>query len=328
MEKHEGKIFLKNRLNSLRRIGIFDVFSPERQGAQGRWKELKTNALPHRFSLMFARLLLAPLLLAASVLLYLAWKYETASFAYGLAPLLVGAAVVFVLSPQINWWWYSRHPRDLSPRLTAMLEQHQGFYRGLPKAQQLLFRQRVELFRMGTDWTPVGGWPEDMGVPPDVQLAIAAQAVMLTFGRPVFLFEKFEKVIVYPQAFASPDYPFFHASELYEPDGCALFSAEHVLQGFLQPGKMYNVALHEYARAFVRAYPNEPWPAVETPEHWEAFEKISAMSRQYVDTFVGLAGVEALPVAIHHFFTFPEKFAEILPDEAAVLQGIFDAIRL
>jgi hypothetical protein len=273
---------------------------------------------------MFARLLIAPLIFLAVVLLGLAWSFEAPKYALGLVPLLVAAAVVYVLSPQINWWWYSKRPPELPARLGEMLARFCPFYQRLGSAARAKFRQRVALFRMATDWTPAG-WPEDSdGLPPDVELAIAAQAVIVTFGRPEFVFDRFEKVIVYPVAFPSPEYQFFHASELYEPDGCLLFSAGHVVQGFAQPGKMYNIALHEYARVFVRTYARENYPDFESPEQWERLEKMSGMSRQYIESFIGLAGVEALAVAIHHYFTFGEPFREAFPEEAAVLEQIFE----
>jgi hypothetical protein len=38
---------------------------------------------------------------------------------------------------------------------------------------------------------------------------------------------------------------------------------------------------------------------------------------------IGLAGVEAFPVAVHHFFTFPLRFATIFPAENQAFEKIF-----
>ena len=270
---------------------------------------------------MFANRLATPFALVALLFLYLAWKVDTA-WSLWLVPFLVIAAVIFIFSAEINWWWYNRHPPKLTPVLTRLLAQHCGYYQRLNAAEQQRFRDRVALFRMGTEWTPMG-WPEDMEtLPPDIELALAAQAVILTFHRPTFLFDQFEKVIVYPVPFPSPEYPFPHASELYAEDGCLIFSAEHLMRGFTQPG-WYNVGLHEYAHAFVRSHPQEEYPILDEVSIWEKLAAASGMSRQQVESTIGIAGIAALPVAIHHFFVFPEQFAAQLPEEAAALERMF-----
>ncbi|MCC6283545.1 MAG: hypothetical protein IT262_23265, partial [Saprospiraceae bacterium] len=143
------------------------------------------------------------------------------------------------------------------------------------------------------------------------------------FHKDTFLFEQFEKNIVYPAPFSTPEYPFDHASELYAEDGCLLFSGRQVLAAFMQPLSWYNVALHEYARVFVLAYPKEPWPVFSDENIWEQLEKAGGMPRAHVESVIGLAGADPLPVAIHHYFTFPEGFRKALPEVSGVLDGIF-----
>ncbi len=269
---------------------------------------------------IFANLLAAPFLAGALLFLYLTWT-KNIDLAPWIIPFVLAATVIYLFAPQINWWWYNRNPPELTPGLTGMLERFCGFYRRLDKAGKKRFRERVVLFRMGTDWTPEA-WPEEV-LPPDVELAIAAQAVTLNFHQQNFLVEKFEKVIVYPMPFPTPEYTFAHASELFEPDGCLLFSAEQVIQAFLQPAQWYNVALHEYAKAFVLTHPAEPYPDWSADDTWDQLAAVSGMSREHVEAVIGLAGVEPLPVAIHHFFIFPERFREVFPEAADIFDRIF-----
>jgi hypothetical protein len=270
---------------------------------------------------MFANLLAAPFALAALVLLYLAWKVDH-SYAPWMVPFVVAAAGVFVLSPQINWWWYSRRPPRLSEGLAGMLERFWPFYQRLGAAGKQKVRDRVALFRMGIDWT-AKGWPEDT-VPPDVQLALAAPAIALTFERPEFMLGKFEKVIVYPRPFPSPEYPVAHASELFLPDHCLLFSGEQLMQAFIQPGQVYNVGLHEVARVFVHNHPEADFPDLGDEAVWTSLEKASGMPRTHIDAVIGLAGTEPLPVAIHHYVMFPQPFRTEMPQEAEALDRIFN----
>ncbi|GAB4487887.1 MAG: hypothetical protein OHK0019_03480 [Saprospiraceae bacterium] len=269
---------------------------------------------------MFANYLLAPFAFAALVFLYLAWEVDS-DWAVWIAPFVLIAALIYIFSPQINWWWYSRRPPKLEPGLVKMLERFSGFYQRLSASDKQKFRDRIALFRMGTDWEPMAF--EGEAVPADVQFILAHQAVMLTFNRSDFLFEKFEKVIVYPRPFATPEFPFDHASELYEADGCLLFSAKQVVQAFTQPNLWYNVGLHEYAKAFALSYPKEAWPAFSEENIWEKLEAVSGMPYGHVESVIGIKGVDMLPVAIHHYFTFPERFQTVFPNETENFKRIF-----
>ena len=269
---------------------------------------------------MFAYLLALPFVFGALTFLYLAWSVDN-KYAPYMVPFLIVGALIYILNPQINWWWYSKHPPKLSEGLTKLLKRFCTFYQNLSIGDKRKFEGRVGLFRMGTNWTPIG-WPEDE-LPPDVELVLAVQAVSLTFNREKFLFTDFEKVIIYPKSFPSPEHPYPHASELYAQDGCLIFSAEHVMRAYFNPGQLYQVGLHEYAKAFVLAYSKEDWPAFAGENVWTGLETASGMSRQNVETTVGLSGLDALPVAIHHFFIFPITFKKVFRGEFEQLSSIF-----
>ena len=269
---------------------------------------------------MFSNYFAAPFVFLSLYFLYLGWEVDS-DYAIWIVPFVVMSALIYIFAPQINWWWYSRRPPALEPGLTHLLERFSGFYQRLSQPDKKKFRDRITLFRMGTDWEPMAF--EGEAVPADVQFVLAHQAVMLTFHREKFLFDKFEKVIVYPRPFPTPEHPYDHASELYEPDGCLLFSAVQVMQAFTEPAVWYNVALHEYARAFVLTYPEEPYPAFREDDIWEKLQAASGMPHGHVESVIGIREVDALPVAIHHYFTFPETFRAVFAAEANVLDGIF-----
>lgn len=269
---------------------------------------------------MFSNYIAAPFVFLALASLYLSWKVDI-DYSVWLLPFVLIATMIYIFAPQINWWWYSRRPPELPAGLRQLIERFSMFYRTLSPADQKKFRGRIALFQMGTDWEPMAF--EDETVPQDVQAVLAHQAVMLTLNRPVFLFDRFEKVIVYPRPFPTPEHPYDHASELFEPDGCLLFSAEQVIQAFVQPTQWYNVALHEYARAFVITYPTEHYPAFDAADVWEKLEAVSGMPRGHVESVIGIREQEALPVAIHHYFTFSERFRAAFAAEAQALDTIF-----
>ena len=80
----------------------------------------------------------------------LTWKIDE-WFVWFLVVSVAGTVVVFMLSPQINWWWYNRHPPDLPEPGIQLLDRVCGFYQRLEDAGKLRFRQRVALYLMGVE---------------------------------------------------------------------------------------------------------------------------------------------------------------------------------
>jgi hypothetical protein len=268
----------------------------------------------------FAYYLIAPFAFAALLVLFLAWEIDS-KYAIWMIPCLLGVSFGYVFSPQLNWWWYSKRPPQLETGVVRALEQFSPFYQRLATpAERQRFRDRLALTRMSTDWTP-SNMPDDT-LPPDLQTAIAAQAVCVTWGQDKFLIEQYEKVVVSPRAFLSPEFPYHHNSELHEADACLIFSARAVLDGFLNPRTHFNVALYEYAKAWAQV--NKVSLVVDAEEElWDKLEAASSFSRQQVETTVGLAGLHPQPVAIHHYFNFYPQMQRELPDLVAQMDQLF-----
>ena len=259
---------------------------------------------------MFSRLISIPFILMALISLFLAWEVHRSYSIYIVPPVLI-LALIFVLSPQINWWWYSRRPPDLKPVLRALLERAPGFYHRLGPDDQLKFRQRMALFVMAHEFMPEG----IEAVPPDAEAVVAASAITVTFGQEDFLFKKkYERIIFYVHPFPTPQYPeLFHTSEVFDEDGVLLFSLEHLFRGFMQPQQYFHLGLYEYAKVFMRTWPSARFPQVEEA-YWPVLERISGFSRKAIEEWVGLPDISPVAVAAAHFFIFPEAFKQEWPE--------------
>lgn len=267
---------------------------------------------------MFANKLLIPFVLLAMLFLYLMWEVDP-NYSIWIVPPVIVAALIHIFSPQINWWWYQTRPLPVDPMVKTLLGKHLPFYTNLSKEEKDRFDHRVELFQMANEFMPQG--MEE--VPKDMKGLIAANAVWLTFGREDFTFPKFENIIVYPHKFPSPQFPeTFHTSEIYEPDGVIIISLEQFVPSFLNMKQFYPIALHEYAKIFVISNPSENYPHFKD-DFWNILPQISGLSQDKIETFMGLRGIEPLPVAIVHFFTYPEEFKQFFPNEANSFQKIF-----
>jgi hypothetical protein len=146
----------------------------------------------------------------------------------------------------------------------------------------------------------------------------------MTYGRKEYLFPKFEHIVIYPSPFPSPQYESWHSSEIYEEDGVILFSAEHLMKSFLQPSGFFNTGLYEYAKVFMKSYPNEAYPTL-GEDIWEQLAQISGFNKTYLTAFIGLAekDIDVRAISMACYFIFPERFQAALPAVAEAYRAIF-----
>ncbi|MEZ4958742.1 MAG: zinc-dependent peptidase [Saprospiraceae bacterium] len=268
---------------------------------------------------MLSKYLLIPFVLGALVFFYIGWNVDS-DYAIYMAPFVVGAAAVYMLSPQIDWWQYQRKPPELDARLRHILNTQMPFYQNLSVENKTKFRHRIALYLEANEFIPKGS----ENVPVDVRGIVAACAVQLTLGLKDYLMGKFEHIIVYPHPFPSPQHTErWHACELFEEDGVIMFSSEQLMAGFVKPARYFNIGLYEYARVFQRCNPQIAFPVFD--EYiWDKLERISGFSLENIEKWIGLPAIDPLGVAVSHFFIFPEKFKDILPGEFAALSKIFN----
>lgn len=233
-------------------------------------------------------------------------------------PFVVGLLMSYVFAPQIDWWSFKRNPPELPGFLGNLLLTHFPFYQNLSAANKTRFRQRVAMYLEARGFFAQRGG-EEGEVPLDMKTMIAANVVMLTFGREDFILKKFERIFIYLQAFPTPDHQYLHASEINEEDECLIFSAEHLTLSFRQPHKYYNIIVHEYAKAFQLTYPNFDYPALDQ-SIWEKWEK------EKIVKYMGMPEdkINPLGVSVNLFFEAPKMFKEMMPDGFEKYQTVFN----
>jgi Mlc titration factor MtfA (ptsG expression regulator) len=252
---------------------------------------------------------------------YFAYAVDSQYALWVIGP-FVALVMIFVFSPQIDWWWYKKHPPQLPKPLLAFLEKYSRFYLNLNPGDQKKFRERMALFPMSKDFKSQS---EEGTVPEDIKAVVSACALPLTLQQEAFLLPKFETVIVYPRPFPSPQYPeHFHSSEIFEEDGVVIFAAEHLLNGFMEPLKYYDIGLHEWSRVWMLSQPEVQWPELEE-DFWEQLTAMSRFPREAIEKWINRPDVELLPVAIVHFFHFPRQFLAVAPSVYVQFQILFNA---
>lgn len=270
---------------------------------------------------MLSKYLIAPFVFGALIFLYLAWDVDS-DYSIYLVPCTAGIVLIYLMSPQIDWWWFKYRPPQLPGVLRHLINTRLPFYQNLSVKEKERFRTRMALYMHANEFKTQG--MDDM--PLDLKGVIAASVVQLTFGHEDFLLNKFEHIIVYPHPFPSPQYPDkWHASEIYEKDGVILFSAEHLMRGFMQSQKYFHIGLYEYARVFRRCYPGTQWPAF-GEDVWEKLERVSGMAHEAIVKYTGLPEVDSVAVAVAHFFVFPQKFKAVMPEEYECIDEILNPV--
>lgn len=268
---------------------------------------------------MPSRRLAVPFALLAALFIYLAYEIDEA-YTIGIVITVLILVLFYVFAPQINWWYWQRHPPELPPSLRALVERT-PFYQRLTEADKAVFRQRVYLFNHSNVFMPQA----IKEVTDDIKTAISTAAVQVTMHRETFRFPEYETIIVYAHPFPSPRFPdHLHASEVFDDEhgNGLIFSVEHVMRSFLQPQQYYNVGLHEYAQLLIKTSPEYHFPRLDEV-HWPVLEKISGFPHQKLLEYIGLDEIDILPVAIAHYFVFPARFQQQLPEVFAELEGIF-----
>lgn len=254
---------------------------------------------------MFAKLLVIPFALLAAVGLYLSWEYVE-GWTWLIIVGVIGGAFILIFSPQINWWYYHKHPPEVEPEIKTLLERHDVYYQSLSPLEKDRFRKRMALFIMGNQFMPQG-WEV---VPHDIEAVIAAAAVKVRFAQEELLFKSCERIVVYPMSFPSPAHPEeWHSSEWFEEDGVVLFSAKELMRGFINPEQYLNLAIYEYCRIYQIETPGLNWPQHEDP--WMLIQHISGWDKKAIIQMVGLKSVDPQGVLSTLWFTHPAQWAQV-----------------
>jgi Mlc titration factor MtfA (ptsG expression regulator) len=247
---------------------------------------------------------------------------------WGAAAFIILAAL-YVMSPQIDFWWFKRNPPPLTPVIERLINDNFSYYNKLNAELKARFRQRLTLYIMGNEFIrPVN--KEDSSamadrnrVPEDLKAAAAAHAIQVSFGREKYMTEKFEHIIIYPHPFPSPQYNYLHTSEIFEEDGVLLLTSDPMMIGFQTPQTFFSIGLYEYARIYKMLNPSASYPNLVENTWWD-LEQVSGMSKAAIEKVVGLEDLDLFGVAAHHFFTFPDRMLKLMPDLYTLLSNVFN----
>jgi len=233
--------------------------------------------------------------------------------AYTVGAAIIPLVLIYIFRPQIEWWWFSRNPQSLHPKMREIIQQVFSFYGKLSPENKERFEHRMTLYMHSKTYEKI----IIEVIPEDLKGLIAANQIKLTFGLEEYLSPKFEVIVFYPNRFPSPTINDFHASEVFEDGdfGGMIFAIDHIMPG-LQSSKEYNAVMHELVNLLWIQKKWSPTDFTEfaTPQNMMKLAKIRGISTQQIKKFLGKPKINFYAVVVEHFFANPKGFQNLLPE--------------
>lgn len=234
--------------------------------------------------MILSRALYSFLGLILGLVLYMVFVQENEVWRWGILPVAVLGFLTYIFSSEINHYWLNRFPLELDAREHQFLTRNFPYYAGLPPSNQKDFGKACIAFHRQRDFI-LQGMPN---FPDDLKVLLAAQAVFLShiFDLPLDTWREFDKVVLYPHPFMSPDIEEVHASETHLSEGVWLFSIDQLIPGMTQPHRFFNTGLYEFIRTIKAINPeqfakNHQPNAAALKKHAKSFTKIDYQNIYY-----------------------------------------------
>lgn len=245
-----------------------------------------------------ARRILVLAALAVGVCGYYIFFEDRDDMLLPMAASMIILVVAYIFQYQIDQLMIRGVPQRLDGAMRQMLVHTAPQFVAMPEIRQLMVEDRMKRWVIKKDFIN----KNEQDAPEDVKFIMAWYAVLLTMHQEAYLYEGIDRVVFYHHPFLSPLYTDeAHIAEVEPEDGTMIVSVAHVIKGHMERG-YYNIALHVMAEAFASCYIKE---AIQWPDDiWEQLETISSISKEKIESYIGLLLTDPWPVAVHHQVTY------------------------
>ena len=258
----------------------------------------------------FSKILALPLVIIFAGYLYYLLEYLGEQWIFILIPLILLVAL-YTFHPQIDYWYLKKKPIPLDDEIKNWLNKYSPYYNNLSSDSKTKYENRLGWYLYARSFTSVG--TEQRAVPEDIKAAIASEAIKLTLGVDDFLIGDMDRIFIYKHPFPSPEKQFLHTAEVEVEDGTIIMSLSHLLPGLVNTARYYNIVMHCYAEAYIKVNSRRRYPFVDG-ESWESLEEISGFNKDQIFNTIGYKVEDIRIFHINFFFTFTERYKEILPN--------------
>lgn len=267
--------------------------------------------------MQFSKLLIAPCLIAIGILAYIIFKNDWVWLSWYVAIPAIMIALLFVFSPQIDWWFWQFFPPKPDKKIQALYRKYVPLYNELDPEELKFIDTRVILFLNSKIFQWAGGGD----TPQDLNAIIAWHAVYMTRKHKDFLLEPYDRYVFYKKLFPSPEHPYPHASEVNHEDGVFVFSVDMLSAAFKEPTLYFNPAWYEISSAWMQKNKKWNWPKA-SEDIRPQLEHISGFTEADIMKMYGYKQLDLMPLVMHHYFAFNTAFRVHLPELAGELDNV------
>lgn len=270
-----------------------------------------------------ANLIALPFGICLLIIAYLVYDSTDSKLLFWAIVPITALVLIYLFSPQINYWWLSKNPVSLDPPIRQMLFKTNPIYESLQMDQQKEFDKRLLLFVEGKEFTGKGREEDTTNIPYDIKNLISQVPITMTLNLKEFTFKNFDRIILYKHPFPSPKFQFLHTVETHVEDGLIIFSLEHIQKSLFNKEEYYDITWHGFAEAFVKLNPNLDYPDI--PNNiWQDIEEISPQTQQEILNILGFKTIDPLPVLINLYFNYRTAFGKKHPSMLQKFDEIFN----
>lgn len=210
-------------------------------------------------------------------------------------------------------------PKRLNRAQRNILKKDFVFYQKLRRKERKYFEYRVADFI--EEYEFVG--KENLVVTGEMKVLIAATSTMLTFGMKNYLYDVFERIIIYPQEYYSTVNEVYHKGEFNPRVKSLVFSWKDFQEGFQINNNNHNLGLHEFAHAlnFQAMKSSNSSMLIFSDMFKEIMQDIHhppnakrLVESEFFRIYAYTNKFEFLAVVLEHFFETPAQFKQEFPE--------------
>jgi len=227
------------------------------------------------------------------------------------------AVIIYIFHGPLDYWYFKKNTPPLDKKLVQWLEKYFPWYHWIETGYTIEFQRRIVLYMYAREFQAIG--KETREVPEDIKCMIAAHAVLLTSGREDFLMGDVDRIYIYKHPFPTPAIQTLHSVETNMEDGVIILNSSLLMQALISPKDNYNIALHAYAEALYRIFPDM---ATEKLDHTrlDELEKHVGWTLAEIQRQTGLSHIPDFCRHIHHFFVFHKNYGELMPENETIIR--------
>ena len=269
-------------------------------------------------------ILAVPFLIALAILLPLSFSHEYRDFMGWLIVPVIILTFLYTFRPQIDYWWIQRQRMGLDPPLMEWLMDNSKFYKSLTDEEKQKFEQRASLFLDSKDFKLKA--TEDHKVPEQYKLLSIHEALRITWKLDDFLFKNYDRIVLYPHAFPTPDHKYLHPCEVHAVDGILLMSKPHLINGFVNTDQYFNIGLYTWITAHMKDSKLEGYPMINALEIND-LDSLLPYSTEKIKELIGERLFLSQAMFAYAFFTYPVKFKRSFSEYHRAFCKVFNTER-